>query len=135
MCASSLLFIIDQTVKERLESEIGTDCLTYAVRLHKGAEKLSTKIPHGKGGLVHVQQLFLTAFWYKSAEKWTEAWHALSAAIRAAYEIGRVPAVRFWVYALIVGVGLHQDSSSEGMSEFDREMRRRLWSVLYLWDL
>ncbi|KAK1835531.1 hypothetical protein QBC39DRAFT_340470 [Podospora conica] len=117
VCASSLLFIIDQTVKERLESEIGTDCLTYAMRLHKGAEKLSTKIPHGKGGLVHVQQLFLTAFWYKSAEKWTEAWHALSAAIRAAYEIG-----------------LHQDSSSEGMSEFDREMRRRLWSILYLWD-
>ncbi|KAK0632174.1 fungal-specific transcription factor domain-containing protein, partial [Immersiella caudata] len=117
VCACSLLFIIDGSVKERLESELRADSLTLATRLHEAAEALGASIPHGKGGLVHVQQLFLTAFWYKSAEKWTEAWHALSSAIGAAYEIG-----------------LHQDSSSEGMSEFDREMRRRLWCVLYLWD-
>jgi hypothetical protein len=76
-------------VKERLESELRADSLTLATRLHEAAEALGASIPHGKGGLVHVQQLFLTAFWYKSAEKWTEAWHALSSAIGAAYEIGR----------------------------------------------
>jgi len=117
VCACSLHFIIDDNVRIRLETELNTDVLTFANRMHTAAEKLSTSIPPGKGGLVHVQQLFLTAFWFKSAEKWTEAWHALSKAIRAANEIG-----------------LHQDSFSEGMSEYDREMRRRVWVILYLWD-
>ncbi|KAL2198921.1 fungal-specific transcription factor domain-containing protein [Corynascus similis CBS 632.67] len=117
VCACSLHFIIDDSVRVRLETELDTDVLTFADRLHTAAEKLSTSIPPGKGGLVHVQQLFLTAFWFKSAEKWTEAWHALGKAVRAANEIG-----------------LHQDSSSEGMSEYDREMRRRVWVILYLWD-
>jgi len=57
--------------------------------MHNAAETLSTTIQHGKGGLPHVQQLFLTAFWLKSAEKWIEAWYALNAAIRATCEIGR----------------------------------------------
>ncbi|KAK0747779.1 fungal-specific transcription factor domain-containing protein [Apiosordaria backusii] len=117
VCACSLHFIIDNSVKERLETELKADAVTFAQRMHNAADKLSTSISPGKGGLIHVQQLFLTAFWYKSAEKWTEAWHALSRAIRAANEIG-----------------LHRDSLSEGMSEFDREMRRRLWGVLYMWD-
>src|SRR5690606_5792383 len=105
-------------VQHRLERELGNDAVSLATTLHTTAEKLSKTIPSGKGGLAHVQQLFLTAFWYKSAEKWTEAWHALGTAIHAAYEIG-----------------LHQDSLSDGMSEFDREMRRRLWGILYMWDL
>ncbi|KAK4144755.1 fungal-specific transcription factor domain-containing protein [Dichotomopilus funicola] len=117
VCACSLHFIIDDNVRVRLERELNTDVLTLADRMHAAAEKLSTTIPPGKGGLVNVQQLFLTAFWLKSAEKWTEAWHALGRAIRAANEIG-----------------LHQDSFSEGLSEYDREMRRRVWVILYLWD-
>ncbi|KAK4191847.1 fungal-specific transcription factor domain-containing protein [Podospora australis] len=117
VCACSLHFIIDDSVRERLETELKADAATFAQRMHTAADKLSQSISPGKGGLTHVQQLFLTAFWYKSAEKWTEAWHALSRAIRAANEIG-----------------LHKDSLSEGMSEFDREMRRRLWGVLYMWD-
>lgn len=88
VCACSLLYIIDGSVKERLESELRADSMTLAIRLHEAAEALGASIPPGKGGLIHVQQLFLTAFWYKSAEKWTEAWHALSSAIGAAYEIG-----------------------------------------------
>ncbi|KAK4155555.1 hypothetical protein C8A00DRAFT_31599 [Chaetomidium leptoderma] len=117
VCACSLHFIIEDNVKVRLETELATDVLTFADRMHAAAEKLGASIPPGKGGLVHVQQLFLTAFWFKSAERWTEAWHALSKAILAANEIG-----------------LHQDALSEGVSEFDREMRRRMWVILYLWD-
>ncbi|KAK3355674.1 fungal-specific transcription factor domain-containing protein [Neurospora tetraspora] len=117
VCACSALYILNAGVKDRLERELGTDALTLATTLHTTAEKLSKTIPSGKGGLAHVQQLFLTAFWYKSAEDWTEAWHALGTTIHAAYEIG-----------------LHQDSLSDGMSEFDREMRRRLWGILYVWD-
>ena len=37
---------------------------------------------------MHVQQLFLTASWYKSESKFVESWHALGAAIREAQEIG-----------------------------------------------
>ncbi|KAM7222164.1 hypothetical protein V8F06_002436 [Rhypophila decipiens] len=117
VCACSALYVMDPGVKERLESELRTDIWTFAGRMHRAAERLSASIPPGKGGLIHIQQQFLTAFWYKSAEKWTEAWHALGGAIRAANEIG-----------------LHKDSLSEGLSEFDREMRRRLWCILHLWD-
>ncbi|KAL2261242.1 hypothetical protein VTK26DRAFT_4533 [Humicola hyalothermophila] len=117
VCACSLHFILDDNVRLRLESELGTDVVTLARRLHSAAEKLAASIAPGKGDLTHVQQLFLTAFWFKSAENWTESWHALSKAVRAANEIG-----------------LHQDAFSEGLSEFDREMRRRVWVVLYLWD-
>ncbi|KAL1841581.1 hypothetical protein VTJ49DRAFT_6891 [Mycothermus thermophilus] len=117
VCACSLHFIIEDSVRVRLERELNTDVLTLADRMHAAAEKISTSIPPGKGGLIHVQQLFLTAFWFKSAEKWADSWHALNRAIRAANEIG-----------------LHQDSFSEGLSEFDREMRRRMWVILYLWD-
>ncbi|KAJ4290730.1 hypothetical protein N0V88_006479 [Collariella sp. IMI 366227] len=117
VCACSLHFIIDDSVRERLEAEFETDVVTFANRMHAAVEKLSATILPGKGGLIHVQQLFLTAFWLKSAEKWTESWHALSRAIRAANEIG-----------------LHQNHLAEGLSEFDREMRRRMWVILYLWD-
>ena len=88
VCACSALYVMDPGVKERLESELRADIWTFANRMHTAAEKLSASIPPGKGGLIHVQQLFLTAFWYKTAEKWTEAWHALGGAIRAANEIG-----------------------------------------------
>lgn len=88
VCACSLHFIVNDSVRVRLESELGADVGTFAHRLHTAAEKLSASIPPGKGGLIHVQQLFLTAFWYKSAEKWTAAWHALNKAVRAANEIG-----------------------------------------------
>jgi hypothetical protein len=91
VCACSLHFIIEDHVRVRLETELDTDVLTLSNRMHAAAEKLSATIPPGKGGLVHVQQLFLTAFWFKSAEKFTEAWHALSKAIRAANEIGNSP--------------------------------------------
>jgi hypothetical protein len=90
VCACSALFILDDSVRVRLESELRADATTFANRMHTAAEKLAGSIAPGKGGLVNVQQLFLTAFWYKSAEKWTEAWHALGVAIRAGNEIGKL---------------------------------------------
>lgn len=56
-------------------------------RFHTAAEKLSASIPRGKGGITHVQQLFLVAQWYKSEACMVESWHALSVAIREAQEI------------------------------------------------
>ncbi|KAK4116723.1 hypothetical protein N656DRAFT_701725, partial [Canariomyces notabilis] len=117
VCACSLQFIMSESVKRRLEWELKADVATFSNRMHTAAEKLSATIPPGKGGLIDVQQLLLTAFWYKSGDRWTDAWHALGRAVREANEIG-----------------LHQDSVSDGMSEFDREMRRRMWVLLNVWD-
>jgi len=94
VCACSLHFIIDDSVRVRLEKDLDTDVLTFADRMHAAAHKLSGSVPLGKGGLVHVQQLFLTAFWFKSAEKWDESWSALSRAIPAASEIGNSSQLR-----------------------------------------
>ncbi|KAK4240862.1 hypothetical protein C8A03DRAFT_31028 [Achaetomium macrosporum] len=118
VCGCSLHFIIGDSVREMLEAELKTDVLTFADRMHTAAEKLGASIRPGKGGLIHIQQLFLTAFWYKSAEKWTDAWHALGKAVLAAKEIN------------VDNI----DAQSEGMSKFDREMRRRMWTILYMWD-
>ncbi|GES59086.1 uncharacterized transcriptional regulatory protein C3C7.04 [Aspergillus terreus] len=46
-----------------------------------------------------------------------EAWHALSAAIHEAQELG-----------------MHRSSSRSKIFEFDIEMRRRVWCILYAWD-
>ncbi|KAK3309587.1 uncharacterized protein B0T15DRAFT_488306 [Chaetomium strumarium] len=66
VCTCSLHLIIGDRVREQLE-ELQTDVLTYANRMHVLAQKLSASIGPGKAGLVHIQQPFLTAFWFKSA--------------------------------------------------------------------
>lgn len=58
-------------------------------RFHAAAQKLSASIARGKGGIVHVQQLFLEAQWYKSEACMVESWHSLSVAIREAQEISK----------------------------------------------
>lgn len=60
-------------------------------RFHAAAHKLSSSIARGQGGILQVQQLFLEAAWWKSEAHMVEAWHALSAAIREAQEIGKPP--------------------------------------------
>lgn len=84
---------------------------------HYAAKQLSNTIAPGKGELAQVQQLFLTAVWLKSEALFVESWHALSSAIHEAQE-----------------QGLHKKSPKPGQSEFDVEMRRRLWCLLYTWD-
>jgi hypothetical protein len=82
--------MIHDVVGQRLVEEVHqTNVLEYANHMHTLAEKLSATIRPGQGGLVHVQQLFLTAFWFKSAERWKESWHALGGAVLEAVEIGR----------------------------------------------
>lgn len=67
---------------------------------------------------MQVQQLFISACWYKSESKFRESWHALASAIREAQEIG-----------------LHKDALAKRCSDFEMEMRRRVWCLLYVWDL
>lgn len=90
---------------------------SLAENYHHAAKQLSNTIAPGKGGLAQIQQLFLTVSWLKAESLFVESWHALSAAIHEAQE-----------------QGLHRNSLKRGLSEFDLEMRRRMWLILYTWD-
>lgn len=91
MCAVSAQYLED-TLKQRLELELGEKAQAMTERFHAAAKKLSSSIPRGSGGVVQVQQLFLEASWWKSEANMVESWHSLSMAIREAQEIGRFPA-------------------------------------------
>jgi len=104
-------------LKRKLESELGESLQDLTQKYHDAAERLSNMIPPGTGGIMQVQQLFLTAVWMKCESLFINAWHSLSDAIRYAQE-----------------VGLHNESLWSNLSEFDREIRRRVWTTLYIWD-
>lgn len=55
--------------------------------------------------------------WLKSESKIVESWHTLGCTIREAQELG-----------------IDRDENIEGLSEFDIEIRRRIWALLYIWD-
>ncbi|KAL4917592.1 fungal-specific transcription factor domain-containing protein [Aspergillus aurantiobrunneus] len=108
---------LEEDIRQKLESELGESIDHLSMLYHNTAKQLSSTIGPGKGGLMQVQQLFLTAQWFKTEALFVESWHALGAAIHEAQELG-----------------MHRSSSSPRFSDFDREMRRRLWFILYAWD-
>ncbi|EAA66241.1 hypothetical protein AN1123.2 [Aspergillus nidulans FGSC A4] len=116
VCACAVPYL-DDSLRQRLESELGTGVEQLSMHYHNAAKQLSNTVGPGKGGLMQVQQLFLTAQWFKTEAMFVESWHALGTAIHEAQELG-----------------MHRSSSILGFSEFDREMRRRLWCILYAWD-
>lgn len=87
VCALSALYL-DTRLQQKLESELGESVQTLSERYHHAAQRLSGPIPPGKGGLTQVQQLILTAFWYKTEGLFIESWHSLSSAIHEAQELG-----------------------------------------------
>ncbi|KAF3761782.1 hypothetical protein M406DRAFT_50052, partial [Cryphonectria parasitica EP155] len=114
VCAVSTQYL-ETSLRQRLEQELGEKSQALTERLHAAAQKLSSSIPRGTGGVVQVQQLFLEASWFKSEAAVVDSWHALSGAIREAQEIG-----------------MHKPA--EGLPDFDRELRNRLWCILWTWD-
>ncbi|KAJ6013628.1 hypothetical protein N7540_008219 [Penicillium herquei] len=116
VCACSAQYL-DADTERKLESELGYSAQKLSENLHHTGKKLSNTIGPGKGGLSQVQQLFLTAAWFKSESLFVESWHALSSSIHEAQE-----------------QGMHKSSIKSGLSEFDTEMRRRMWCLLCIWD-
>ncbi|KAL4959613.1 uncharacterized protein BDV14DRAFT_184360 [Aspergillus stella-maris] len=116
VCACSAPYL-DEDIRQTLQMELRSDIDQLSLLYHRTAKQLSDTIRPGKGGLVQVQQLFLTAQWFKTEALFVESWHALGVAIHEAQE-----------------QGMHKSSSGSKFSDFDREMRRRLWSILYAWD-
>lgn len=116
VCSCSAQYL-DSESQQKLESDLGEPVQSLSESYHHAAKQLSNTIPPGKGGLTQVQQLFLTAAWYKAESFFVESWHSLCAAIHEAQELG-----------------MHKSTSRAGLSEFDVEMRRRMWCLLYVWD-
>ncbi|KAL2820761.1 fungal-specific transcription factor domain-containing protein [Aspergillus granulosus] len=116
VCACSVPYL-DEGIRQKLELELGDSTDHLSVLYHNTAKQLSNTIGPGKGGITQIQQLFLTAQWFKTEALFVESWHALGVAIHEAQE-----------------QGMHRSSSNSKLSEFDREMRRRLWCILYAWD-
>ena len=75
-------------LRHKLESELGESLQDLTQKYHDAAERLSNMIPPGVGGVMQVQQLFLTAVWMKCESLFINAWHSLSDAIRYAQEVG-----------------------------------------------
>jgi len=136
VCASSALYL-DMRLQQKLETELGESIQTLSERYHNAVQRLSGTISPGKGDLAQVQQLFLTAFWYKTESLFIESWHSLSASIHKAQELGKCKcdSNSFGDWGQLINpTGMYKRSFSSEVSGFDREMRRRIWCLLYAWD-
>ncbi|KAK1525608.1 uncharacterized protein CCOS01_08026 [Colletotrichum costaricense] len=116
MCALGTQFVWP-SADQKLESELGESVDHLGMRMHEAAQRLSTFIPPGEGGLPLIQRLFLAGGWLKNRVEVTRSWHLICSAVREAQEIG-----------------LHIDSAAQEISTCEREVRRRMWYILNIWD-
>lgn len=116
VCACSTQYA-DADLKRKLETELGEPLHRLSNKYHNAARELNSVIPISSNHILNVQHLLHSSYWYKAEARFVESWHALSTAIREAQALG-----------------MHQDQLAGSISEFDFEMRRRLWCVLDTWD-
>ncbi|KAL7805613.1 N-terminal binuclear Zn cluster-containing/DNA binding domain-containing protein [Trichoderma gracile] len=116
ICANSAQFLSTQASLQ-LETDLGDSVQDLSRSYHDAAQTMSAFLSPASGDLVNAQQLFLAATWHKGEADFIQAWHELGAAVRVVQEMG-----------------VHTDSQSDELNEFDLEMRRRLWCALYTWD-
>ncbi|KAF4943761.1 hypothetical protein FGADI_13183 [Fusarium gaditjirri] len=116
ICACSTQYLSIE-LQGKLEHELGEKTQTLTERYHGASNDLYSITPPRKGHLHGVQYLLHSCYWYKSEARFMECWYSLSAAIREAQEIG-----------------MHQEASKLDVSDFEREMYRRVWCVLDTWD-
>ncbi|KHN93799.1 uncharacterized protein MAM_08326 [Metarhizium album ARSEF 1941] len=107
----------DAQLERKLEVDLGQSTQKLAEKYHNAGRELHGAIPVGNNHLLNVQSLLHSCYWYRSEARFVECWHVLSALIREAQELG-----------------IHKETVSGHMSEFDREMRRRIWCILNTWD-
>ena len=134
VCSWSVQFI-DPKSRHTLEHELGAPAQALTERFHRFASTLSARLKPGESGVEQVQQLFLTSSWQKYEGDCQRSWHDLSAAIREAQELG-MSYTCFLAPARLTSVvlGMHRAEPPEPLTEFELEIRRRVWCVLYIWD-
>ncbi|KAI4919382.1 hypothetical protein J4E90_001516 [Alternaria incomplexa] len=116
ICAYSVQYLTP-ALRKMIEFELACNCQTLTDRFSDAAEELSRSFGAARTSVERVQELFLKCVWLKAESKIVESWHALSRTIREAQELG-----------------IDKDGGIEGLCEFDIEIRRRLWTLLYIWD-
>lgn len=100
-----------------IEFELACNSQQLTDRFSDAAEQLSQSFTASNTSIERVQEQFLKGAWLKSESRIVESWHALGCTIREAQELG-----------------IDRDAHIDGLSEFDIEIRRRIWALLYIWD-
>ncbi|KAF2471761.1 uncharacterized protein BDR25DRAFT_260304 [Lindgomyces ingoldianus] len=116
VCAYSVQYLTSE-LRKTIEFELACNIQVLTERFYRAAEQLSCTFTASNTSLERVQELFLKGAWLKSDSQIVESWHSLGSAIREAQELG-----------------LDRDVGIAGLSEFDIEIRRRLWTLLFIWD-
>ncbi|EUC26758.1 hypothetical protein COCCADRAFT_31537 [Bipolaris zeicola 26-R-13] len=116
ICAYSVQYLTTSLCK-MIEFELSCTSQTLTERFSAAAEELSRSFEASRTSIERVGEQFLKCAWLKSESKIVESWHTLSCTIRKAQELG-----------------IDRDAGIDVLSEFDIEIRRRIWSILYIWD-
>ncbi|KPM44444.1 hypothetical protein AK830_g2065 [Neonectria ditissima] len=115
VCACSVQHT-DTKLALELEADLGFSVKDLTNQYHNAARELHSAIPVGHGHLFSIQYLLHSCYWFKAEARFVECWQVLGATVREAQALG-----------------LHQEADVR-ISEFDREIRRRLWCIVDSWD-
>ncbi|CAO2658571.1 Nn.00g062940.m01.CDS01 [Neocucurbitaria sp. VM-36] len=116
ICAYSVQYL-SPALRKMVEFELACNSQVVTERFATAAEQLSQSFEASNTSLERVQEQFLKGAWLKSESKIVESWHVLSRTIREAQELG-----------------IDKDAGIDSLPEFDIEIRRRIWTLLYIWD-
>lgn len=117
MLVAGTLQHVAGALQESVETEVGESTDSYSDKLHDATRELASVLPANHYHILNVQRLLHSCYWYKAEAKFIEAWHVLSQAILEARELG-----------------IHIEAPEGSISDYDREIRRRLWCILDTWD-
>lgn len=104
-------------MRKMIEFELACGSQQLTERFANAAEQLSLTFSAANSCLERVQEQFLKGVWLKSESQIVESWHALGSTIREAQELG-----------------IDKGTGTEGLSQFEIEIRKRIWILLYIWD-
>ncbi|KAF7554797.1 hypothetical protein G7Z17_g2672 [Cylindrodendrum hubeiense] len=115
ICACSVQHT-DAKLTQTIETNLHASVKELTEQFHDAARELHSAIPVGHNHIYSVQYLLHSCYWFKAEARFVECWQVLGATVREAQALG-----------------LHEEVNGR-ISEFDREMRRRLWCIVDSWD-
>ncbi|KAI6778690.1 putative transcriptional regulatory protein-like protein [Emericellopsis cladophorae] len=116
MMLSCAMQHVDAEMKVNLEQRLGDSADSLSKRYYDTVKDLAVAITSGRYHVINVQRTLHSIYWHKAEAQFPEAWHGIGEAVREAQELG-----------------FHSESD-DGLPEFEREVRRRLWCILSTWD-
>ncbi|KAL5114285.1 hypothetical protein ACEQ8H_007805 [Pleosporales sp. CAS-2024a] len=132
ICAYSVQFLTP-SLRKTIEFELACNSQALTDKFAKAADNLAASFETSNITIERVQEQFLKEVRLKSKSRIVDAWHSLGCTIRAAQELGKMASLRINVPSL-THEGIDKDAGIEELSKFDIEIRRRIWTVLYIWD-